>query len=185
MNSEKIIIKELENRMIEGFKVVSIDSLEINPFTKIGKQWMLVTSGNIGNWNTMTASWGGLGVIWHRNVSYVFVRYSRFTYEFMENNSNFTLSFFSEKYRDALSYCGSHSGRDVNKAAETALDPFPSSENTVSFKQAELILLCKKLYAGGINPEDFIDPSVHDNYKTKDYHKMYIGEIEKVLSLNK
>lgn len=171
--------------MNHGFTEVSIDSLVMNPFTKIGSQWMLVTSGDINSWNTMTASWGGLGVIWHRNVSYVFVRYSRFTYEFMEKNSTFTLSFFPGKYREALSYCGSHSGRKVDKALETGLDPFSSSINTVSFKQAELILVCRKLYAGGINPEDFIDPSVNDNYKTKDYHKMYIGEIEKVLTVSK
>ncbi len=171
--------------MIEGFKVVSIDSLEMNPFTKLGKQWMLVTSGNIDNWNTMTASWGGLGVIWRRNVSYVFVRYSRLTYEFMEKNSTFTLSFFPEKYREVLSYCGSKSGRDVDKTKETGLIPFAPSGDSVSFKQAELILVCKKLYAGGIDSEDFVDPSVNENYKTKDYHKMYIGEITKVLSLNK
>ena len=170
--------------MIEGFNEVSIDSLNINPFTKIGKQWMLVTSGNINNWNTMTASWGGLGVIWRRNVSYVFVRYSRLTFEFMEKNSTFTLSFFPEKYRDALSYCGSNSGRDVDKTKKTGLIPFAPTENSVSFNQAEFILVCKKLYAGGIEAKDFIDPSINENYKTKDYHKMYIGEITKVLSNN-
>ena len=170
--------------MNQEFKEVSIESLNLNPFTKIGKQWMLITSGNTDSWNTMTASWGGLGVIWRKNVSYVFVRYSRYTYEFMEKNSTFTLSFFPEEYRKALTFCGSKSGRDVNKASETGLSPFASSQSTVSFNQAELIFVCKKLYAGGINPEDFIDPSVNDNYKTKDYHKMYIGEIVKVLSKN-
>lgn len=171
--------------MNQGFTEVSVDNLVMNPFAKIGSQWMLVTSGDMDSWNTMTASWGGLGVIWHRNVAYVFVRYSRYTYEFMEKNSTFTLSFFPESSRTALSYCGSHSGRDVDKAVKTGLDPFSSSADSVSFKQAELILICKKLYAGGINPEDFIDPSVHDNYTTRDYHKMYIGEIEKVLTASK
>lgn len=175
-------MSEQEQSMIEGFDEVSIDSLNMNPFSKIGKQWMLVTSGDIDNWNTMTASWGGLGVIWHRNVSYVFVRYSRLTYEYMEKNSSFSLSFFPEKYRAALSYCGSNSGRDVDKARDTGLIPFSPSGDTVSFKQAELVLVCKKLYAGGVDPEDFIDKSVNDNYKTGDYHKMYIGEISKVLS---
>ncbi len=171
--------------MNQKFTEVSIDSLVMNPFTKIGNQWMLVTSGDMNSWNTMTASWGGLGVIWNMNVSYVFVRYSRFTYEFMEKNSTFTLSFLPEKCRETLSYCGSHSGREVDKAVETGLDPFSSSVNSVSFKQAELILVCRKLYAGGINPEDFIDPTVQDNYKTKDYHKMYISKIEKVLTASK
>ena len=170
--------------MVNEFSEVSIDSLVLNPFTKIGNEWMLITSGDMENWNTMTASWGGLGVIWRRNVSYVFVRYSRYTYEFMERNSTFSLSFFPDKYKEALSVCGSKSGRDIDKASETGLVPFSASENTVSFNQAELVLVCKKLYAGGINPEDFIDSSITDNYKTKDYHKMYIGEITKVLSKN-
>ncbi len=167
---------------MELFNEVSSESLSINPFTQIGKEWMLITSGDKNNWNTMTASWGGLGVIWHKNVSFVFVRYSRYTYGFMEKNNTFTLSFFSKSYKGALSYCGSHSGRDVDKAAETGLSPFPVTESDVSFKEAKLILVCKKLYAGGINPEDFIDSSVSENYKTKDYHKMYIGEIEKAFT---
>ncbi len=171
--------------MNQEFSEVSIDSLKMNPFLKIGKQWMLITSGNIDNWNTMTASWGGLGVIWNRNVSYVFVRYSRYTYEFMEKNKIFTLSFFPESSRDSLAYCGANSGRDVDKADKTGLIPFTPSDDSVSFKQAELIFVCKKLYAGGINPEDFIDPSVCENYKTKDYHKMYIGEISNILKVNK
>lgn len=164
------------------FNEVSSENLSINPFTRIGKEWMLITSGDKDNWNTMTASWGGMGVIWHKNVSFVFVRYSRYTYEYMEKNNTFTLSFFPKSYKEVLSYCGSHSGRDVDKAAETGLSPFPVTETSVSFKQAQLILVCNKLYAGGINPEDFIDPAVHDNYKTKDYHKMYIGEIEKIFN---
>ncbi len=163
------------------FKETSVDTLSLNPFKKIGNEWMLITSGSMDNWNTMTASWGGLGVIWHRNVSYVFVRYSRYTYGYMERNSVFTLSFFPREYKDVLSYCGSHSGRDVDKAAETGLIPYSAADNAVSFEQASMILVCRKLYAGGINPEDFKAPSVHDNYKTKDYHKMYIGEITKVL----
>ncbi len=169
--------------MLEKLSEVSVESLSINPFTSIGARWMLITSGTMDSWNTMTASWGGLGVIWHKNVSYAFVRYSRYTYEFMERNRSFTISFFPEKYREALSYCGSHSGRDVDKSLKTGLSPFPPSEDTVSFSQAELVMVCKKLYAGGINPEDFTDPSVSNNYPSKDYHKMYIGEIERVLSV--
>ncbi|MCF6335299.1 MAG: flavin reductase [Spirochaetales bacterium] len=171
--------------MTRGFTEVSVDSLEINPFTSIGSQWMLVTSGNTDSWNTMTASWGGLGVIWHKNVSYVFVRYSRYTYEFMEKNNDFTLSFFPETFKDSLSFCGSHSGRDVDKAAETGLTIFSPTDSTVSFTQAELVLVCRKLYSGAIRPEDFTDPTVNSNYPSKDYHKMYIGEITKVLSKNK
>ena len=171
--------------MKSPFSEVSVESLALNPFTKIGKEWMLITAGNIKNWNTMTASWGGLGVIWHKNVSFVFVRRSRYTREFMEGNDTFTLSFFPEKYRDALSYCGSHSGRDVDKAAETGLSPFAVEPGSVSFLQADMILGCRKLYAGGINPEDFIDSSIHDNYKTKDYHTMYIGQIKTVWKAEK
>ncbi len=166
---------------MKQFIEVTPEELILNPFTKIGNDWMLITAGISGNWNTMTASWGGMGVIWHKNVSYVFVRYSRYTYEFMEKNGFFTLSFFSPEYREALTYCGSHSGRDVDKAEETGLVSFAPSPETVSFRQAGLIMICKKLYSGGIDPENFIDPSVAVNYPSKDYHRMYIGEVVKVL----
>src|SRR6056297_354780 len=105
--------------MQENFTKIKPDKLRENPFQLIGQQWMLVTAGTLKHWNTLTASWGGMGVLWNRNVCFAFIRPSRYTYEFIEEHEDFTLSFFAEKYREALRYCGSHSGREVDKAAQT------------------------------------------------------------------
>ncbi len=155
---------------------IEIEDLNGNVFKIIGSDWMLITAGTPDSWNTMTASWGGLGVLWGKNVSFCFVRESRFTYEFMNSHELFTLSFFDEKYREALDYCGSHSGRDVEKAVETKLTPAPV-DGSVSFEQARLVMVCKKLYFQDIDPTNFVDPQIQSHYENEDYHRMYVGEI--------
>lgn len=107
-----------------SFKEVSVSDLSFNPFTKIGKEWMLITSGDENKWNTMTASWGFVGVMWNKNVIETVIRPTRYTIEFVEKNDLFTVSFFDEEYRKALQFCGAHSGRDCDKAKETGLNPF-------------------------------------------------------------
>jgi len=159
------------------FEQIDPVSIQDNPFKLIGKDWMLVTSGNMDKFNTMTASWGGLGILWNKKVCFVFIRPTRYTYEFMEQNDNFTLSFFSEDYRKALSFCGTHSGRDVDKVAATGLTPVSGSQNTVYFEEAKLVLECKKLYYQDIDPANFLDQNIEKNYAERDYHRVYVGEI--------
>ena len=105
--------------------MTKIDPKQIdeNVIRLIGSQWMLVTAGNPAHFNTMTASWGGLGFLWNRPVAFVFIRPQRYTFQFAEENSGLTLSFFGEEYRDALKICGSRSGRDTDKVAEAGLTP--------------------------------------------------------------
>ena len=91
------------------FQPLPFDLVEFNPFTKIGKEWALVTAGNKEKANTMTVSWGGVGVLWGKNVAFIFVRDSRYTKEFIDANEFFSITFLSGQYRDALNYCGSHS----------------------------------------------------------------------------
>ena len=95
-----------------GFKEMKAEELQFNPFTKIGKEWMLVTAGDEEKHNTMTASWGAMGIMWGKNVATVYIRPQRYTKEFIDKEERFTVSFFSEEYRQALEVCGSKSGRD-------------------------------------------------------------------------
>jgi len=162
--------------MNKQWNAVSPNTIKDNVFRLIGADWMLITSGTMDRWNTMTASWGGLGVLWGMDVSFCFVRDSRYTYEFMNDNDQFSLSFFDESQRAALNYCGSHSGRDVDKAAETGLVPV-DLDGTVAFEQARMIMVCRKLYRQDIDPALFVDPTLDTHYAEKDYHRMYIGEI--------
>lgn len=163
------------------FLELTPNNISINPFEKIGKEWMLITAGNINNYNTMTASWGGIGVLWNLNVVTCYIRPQRHTYKFTEEFDFFTLSFFPAKYKKILSYCGAYSGKNVDKAKETGLIPI-ETENSVSFEQASLVFECRKLYADNFKPENFIQKSlIEKNYPGNDFHRIYMGEITKLL----
>lgn len=142
-----------------------------------GNQWMLITAGTPDNFNTMTASWGGLGFLWDVPVSYIFIRPQRFTYQFVENNDYYTLSFFDGTYKKILNYCGSHSGRDLNKMKECGLIPMKTPNGSICFEQAKLVLECCKLYSDDLDPKHFADLKIESNYPDKDYHRMYIGKV--------
>ena len=104
-----------------SLKPIDPKTLELNPFTTIGTEWMLLTAGNEDKHNTMTVSWGGLGVLWRKNVTYVLVRPQRYTMEFMDREEYYSLCVFDETYKPALKLCGTKSGRDIDKDKETGL----------------------------------------------------------------
>jgi len=148
-----------------------------NVFTRLDKQWMLITTEREGKTNAMTASWGGFGVIWNLPVAYVVIRPQRYTFELMESSERFGLSFLPERYREALQLCGTKSGRDLDKldaAGLTArrLDGAPVIE------QAELVLSCKKLYGQFLSDAGFVQRELlGKHYPNNDLHKLYIGGI--------
>ncbi|MCF2555891.1 flavin reductase [Faecalicatena contorta] len=165
-----------------AFKEIAIEDLQLNPFQKISRQWMLITAGNELESNTMTASWGGLGIMWGKNVATAYIRPQRYTKEFVDNSDLFTLSFLPEEKREALNICGRVSGRDVeDKWAEAGLHPY-YVDGTTAVEEAEMVLVCKKLYAQEMYPECFIETECDTKwYPQADYHTMYIAEIVKVL----
>ncbi|MBE6885811.1 MAG: flavin reductase [Oscillospiraceae bacterium] len=165
---------------MEQFRQILPEELGDNPFSLIGKDWLLLTAGAPEDHNTMTVSWAGMGVLWNKNVCTAYVRPQRHTFGFMEREEYFTLSAYPEEYREALRVCGTKSGREINKAAETGLTPFDAGGAT-AFEEARLVLLCRKLYAQDLRPECIVDPAVDTHYPQKDYHRMYIGEILRVL----
>ncbi len=162
------------------FKEIKPELLTDNPFKLIGSDWMLITAGTPQSFNTMTASWGGMGILWERKVCFCFIRPTRHTYEFMERSADFTLSFFEERYRDALLFCGSHSGRDTDKVKESGLTPINENGFTY-FEEARIVLASRKLYYQDISPARFLDPGIERMYPLKDYHRMFIGEIVKCM----
>ena len=164
-----------------SFKEINVRELDGNFFTKIGKEWMLITAGDEEKFNTMTASWGGIGILWGTNVTFTFIRQSRYTYEFVDDNPYYTLSFFGGNLMKELTYCGKNSGRDVDKIKETGLTPVFDAEAPY-FEQAELVLVCRKLHKQTISPEGFIDKKPLETfYSDKDWHEVFVGEIVKVL----
>jgi flavin reductase (DIM6/NTAB) family NADH-FMN oxidoreductase RutF len=168
------------------FREVDVQELMMNPMTRIAKEWMLITAGVEGSFNTMTASWGHLGSLWGRGggmpTSVVYIRPQRYTREFVDREPIYSLCFFPQQYKEQLSYLGTHSGRDGDKVAHTGLTPVHEPGYTF-FKEASLVLVCRKLYRAPLDEANFLDRQVMDeSYPERDFHVMYIGAIEKVLA---
>lgn len=162
-----------------SFVEIDIKKEKINPFEMIGDRWFLVTAGNKDNFNTMTASWGMMGVMWGKSCVTTVIRPQRYTKKFIDTNEYFTFSFFGEEFKKALGFCGSHSGKDVDKMKETGLVPV-ETDGTVSFEQAEIVLVCRKLYAQEMKEECFVDAAIPEScYQAGDFHTAYVGEIVK------
>ncbi len=166
---------------MSDYREIKPEEINENPFKLIGTDWMLVTAEKEGKVNTMTASWGGLGVIWAKNVAYVVLRPQRFTKEFVDASASFSLTFFDESYKKELGYIGSVSGRDEDKIGQSKLTVAYDDE-TPYFSEANLVLVCKKLYAQELKAENFINPDLAGEfYPDCDYHTLYVAEIQKVL----
>ena len=155
------------------WKSISPYELE-NACKLIGKDWMLVCAGD----NAMTASWGGMGILWNKPVSFVFIRPQRYTYQMTEANDRLTLALFDESYRDALRYFGTKSGRDGDKFTATGLTRAYTESGTLYPAEARLVLTCRKLYTDMLRKEAFLDPALLGNYPADDFHRMYVCEIE-------
>jgi len=163
-----------------NFKEIDLDRFAENPFKLIGKDWMLITAGTKESFNTMTGAWGGLGILWEKKIAFCVIRPTRYTFDFIEKAGYYTLSFLEEEYREILTYCGTKSGRDVNKVAETGLTPIFDSE-AIYFQEARLVMICKKIYFQDLIPGHFLDSKIDDFYPLRDYHRMYVGEVVKCL----
>ena len=167
--------------IMNKFKEIKPEELNRSPFQIIGKEWMLITAEKDNKINTMTASWGGFGVIWEKNVAFIVIRPQRYTKEFVDNSDTFSLTFFDETFKKQLAYLGRVSGKDEDKISKSNLT-IQHSDSTPYFEEANITIICKKLYAQDINPECFIDGEIDNKcYPEKDYHTLYMAEVKKVL----
>lgn len=166
---------------MDNFKGIKADQLQGNPFHMIGQDWMLITAEKDGKVNTMTASWGGLGIMWGKNVAFMVIRPHRYTKEFIDSADTFSLSFYDESFRKVLGYLGNVSGRDEDKVLKSELTV--AHENEIPyFSEANTVLLCKKLFAQPYEEQNFIDKDITGIcYPEKDFHILYISEITKIL----
>ena len=167
---------------MHDFQKVDIEQMEINPFRMIGKDWMLVTAGNERKANTMPASWGGVGIMWGKNVAYVFIRDSRFTKEFIDREGRFSLSFPAEQYRKEMKFLGTVSGRDEDKIREAGMH-IGYYDGVPYIDEGSLILICRVMSGTPIRKEDFWDRAIDEKwYAEQDYHMMYIAEITDIMA---
>ncbi len=164
------------------FHEKSLSEIRENPFELIGKETFLLTAGDDKKgFNTMTAAWGTLGFMWRKSIAAVVVRPQRHTMKFMEDNDCFTMSFFGGEQKEALAFCGTKSGRDYDKCEQTGLVPV-FEDGMTYFEQARLVIMCRKIYVGTVEESEFLDESIRESaYPLKDYHKVFVGEVVKVL----
>ena len=153
----------------------------VNAFKLFDEEWALITAGTKEDgYNTMTASWGGLGTLWSKPVATVYVKPIRYTHEFMEKNEYFTVSFYTEEQRKALALLGSLSGRDGDKVSKAGLTP-AFLDKGVTFKEARVTLLCKKIYRHDFELEQAPQDARERYYASEPPHTMYIGEVVQIL----
>jgi flavin reductase (DIM6/NTAB) family NADH-FMN oxidoreductase RutF len=159
-------------------QAINVKELQTNVFEILHDRWMLITAGNPDKFNTMTASWGTFGILWNKPVAICFIRPQRYTFEFIETQDLFTLSFFPAQYKHVLNYCGSHSGKDNDKIKETNLTPIFSPQGGIYFEEANLVFECQKMYTDMLKPDNFLQKDLIDKfYPQSDFHKFFIGEI--------
>ncbi len=162
------------------FRKIDVNELNRSPFQQIGKQWMLITAGTAEKLGTMTASWGGMGVMWGNPVATCYIRPQRYTKGFVDSQEYFTLAFFPEEYRKELQFCGSKSGRAVDKVKECGFTVAAAECGAPYFAEAELVLVCKKQYAQPMSAQFLTEGSEAIDkrwYPDHDWHTMYIGQI--------
>jgi flavin reductase (DIM6/NTAB) family NADH-FMN oxidoreductase RutF len=162
-----------------------ISSYQEEIFHTIKNDWFLITVSDGQGVNMMTAAWGSLGIMWNKPIFNIVVRNTRHTYNLLEHATSFTCSFFPDEYKNELTYCGRHSGKDVDKVKETGLTPIEIDGHTLSkvysFEQAHTLFCCNIASATPILPEHFIDSSIEKHYSNNDYHTMYTGYITRLM----
>lgn len=150
-------------------------------FKQFDKKWALLTAGKKEIFNTMTISWGGMGTLWSKPVVTAYVRTSRYTHEFMDREDYFTVSFYPEEYKKVLGVLGSKSGRDMDKMNESGLTAKEAGES-MTFEEAEITLVCRKLFKQKLDPENILDSGAKAFYDGDAEHDMYIGEVVDIIS---
>lgn len=172
-------------------KEISLQELQVNPFTLFSQDWLALAAGTEEKHNAMTIAWGHLGSIWERGshanrlpTAVCFVRPQRYTKEFLDREPIFTLSHLPKEHRKALGILGSRSGRDGDKIVEAGLTPV-FAEGTTYFAEADLVLICRKLYQAPLLESGFLDKELVTFNYNGDFHEMYVGEIVKVLSADR
>ena len=155
--------------------------MQIDPFTRFEKDWALLTAGAKDTYNSMTIGWGSFGTVWNRDVVTVYVRPDRYTWQFMRDNQYFTVSFYPESCREALTLMGRMSGRDGDKAAAAGLTPrfLPVG---VTYEEAAETFVCKKIYMAPMAYED-VPPEGKRIYQNGiEPHWIIMGEVADYLT---
>jgi len=154
-------------------------------FDMFNNRWAVATAGDISHYNACTIAWGSLGTIWGganqgKPIITIYINPDRYTWEFLKEHDTFTVAFLAPRYKRVLAYLGSVSGRDEKKIARSGLSPYEINGG-VTYEEAELTLLCRKIYRQDLDTESMPPEVVRAFYTTEAPHRMYIGEVVDIL----
>lgn len=172
---------EAKTQTSDQWQEIKPQEIDVNAVKMFADDWMLLSAGKDTSMNMMTIAWGGLGELWGKPVVTIYVSTDRYTYKFLEENEYFTVTAFPEQYRDKLQYLGSVSGRDEDKLKGSGLTAEFTKLGNPIYKEANLAIECKKLYAEPLNKELMpLEQRQWYDEKKQGVHVMYIGEIVNV-----
>lgn len=156
---------------------IDLENFEIKPFNLIANDWYLIGVKSRGRSNMMTASWGQIGHLWKKHVFTLYVRPQRFTRPLLDESDYFTVSVLP-KQKEALNFLGRESGRDYSDKIKSSGLSETTIDGHVTVEEAELVLICKKLYRQQLEEDLFEDSELaEERYPNKDYSIQYIGEV--------
>ena len=163
------------------FRQIEAKALCDNMFRTIGDEWLLITTfdRDQNRINLMTASWGGVGILWNREVCYLFVRPQRHTHKLLEEQDTFSVLVLPEAYKHTHKVFGSRSGSDCDKLKETGLTEM-YLDGVPAVEEAKLVFVVKKLYEDALEKDGFLEQSLLKHYPTDDFHTVYVCEIQTV-----
>lgn len=167
------------------FKQISPEEISDNVFTLVGKVFPVITAGKEDHYNSMTASGGGLGLLFKKPTTWCILRTDRYTLEIIQKEQTYTMSYFPNEYKEQILFLGSKSGRDSDKMKEVELTSVQTPSGDMSFKEAGLIIECKLTEITTPNPNDYYTQEAKDYIKeaykeATDYRKYVFGEITHV-----
>jgi flavin reductase (DIM6/NTAB) family NADH-FMN oxidoreductase RutF len=169
----------------ELFTPIAPTDIADNVFKLVGEDYTVITAGKDAHFNSMTASWGGVGILFNRPVAWGMLRANRYTLEIIRQEKTYTLSYFPDRYKEQVLFFGSKSGRDTDKMKETTLTSIQTPTGNVAYREARLILQCELLEITTVSPDDYYTPEaktfVMEGYNdAKEYHKLLFGVITQV-----
>ncbi|MDR1054499.1 MAG: flavin reductase [Prevotellaceae bacterium] len=169
----------------ELFKKIEATELTDNIFKLVGEDFTVITAGDETHYNSMTASWGGVGILFNNPATWCFLRANRYTLELMKKHETYTMAYFPEEYKDRVMYLGSVTGRNTDKMKNTTLTYVKTHDGNIAYKEAKLIIECKLIELTTVNPSDFYTEKgksfIEEAYtEVKDYHKIVLGQITSI-----
>jgi flavin reductase (DIM6/NTAB) family NADH-FMN oxidoreductase RutF len=128
--------------------------------------------------NTMTIGWVTFGVVWSKPIMMVAVRSSRYTFGIIETAKDFTVTVPAEDMLKETAYCGSKSGRNVDKFKMCNLETADSRKvASPIIKTRGRHYECNIIYKSTMDPTHLDKGYDSSLYPKKDYHTLYFGEI--------